>query len=66
MAKILNVTIPDDVHELLELIKDEKGFANNAEALVWIIKRAAGVEEERKIDDQRKNKTNERQGETSS
>ena len=49
MVKIINVTIPDDVHALLEKIKDEKGFANNAEALEWIIKRAAGLEEDSQI-----------------
>jgi len=43
MVKILNVTVPDRTHELLERIKRERGFANNAEALVWIIEKAAEV-----------------------
>jgi len=44
MVKIVNITIPDEIHALLQKIKNERGFANNAEALEWIIKRAAGVE----------------------
>lgn len=43
--KMVNITIPDDVHALLNKIKREKRFANNSEALTWIIKRAAGIEE---------------------
>jgi len=44
MVKMINVTLPDKTHELLERIKKAENFANNAEALVWIIKKAAGVE----------------------
>ena len=43
--KMVNITIPDEIHDLLQKIKKDRGFANNSEALVWIIKRAAGVEE---------------------
>jgi len=45
MAKLVLVTLPDEVHALLEKIKEEKGFANNAEALEWIIRRVAGVDD---------------------
>jgi len=45
MPKTLNVTIPDDVHEILEQIKTKKQFENNAEALSWIIRVAAEVAE---------------------
>ena len=41
MAKMLNATIPDDAHNLLEQIKKLKEFANNAEALTWIIRHTA-------------------------
>lgn len=39
------VTLPDDVHSLLERIKTKKGFSNNAEAVAWIIE-IVGKEEE--------------------
>jgi tartrate dehydratase alpha subunit/fumarate hydratase class I-like protein len=45
MVKMINVTIPDDIHELLEKIKKRENLPNNAEALVWVIRKAAGVEE---------------------
>jgi len=41
MPKMLNVTIPDDTDILLKKIKTTKDFANNAEALDWIIKHVA-------------------------
>lgn len=41
MAKMLNATIPNDAHDLLEKIKKEKGFANNAEAMAWMIRYVA-------------------------
>ena len=44
--KIINVTLPDEAHKLLEEIKTRENFANNAEALTWIIKKAVGVESE--------------------
>lgn len=44
MPKMINVTLPNDVHALLERIKQEKNFENNAQALTWIIRKAAGVE----------------------
>lgn len=43
MVKLINVPLQDNVHELLENIKRKKGFANNAEALPWIIRKAAGI-----------------------
>lgn len=43
MPKMINVTIPDEVHDLLEKIKQNENLANNAEALTWVIKKAAGV-----------------------
>jgi len=43
MVKMINVTIPNDIHALLKKIKVEKDFPNNAAAIVWIIKKAAGV-----------------------
>ncbi len=44
MVKMINVTIPDDIHALLKKIKVEKDFPNNAEAIVWTNKKTAGVE----------------------
>ena len=41
MVKMLNATISDDAHYALERIKRAKGFANNAEALTWIIRYTA-------------------------
>ena len=41
MPKMLNATIPDDAHDLLERIKKAKEFSNNAEALTWIIQHTA-------------------------
>lgn len=38
MPKMLNATITDEADVLLKEIKKVKGFANNAEALDWIIK----------------------------
>jgi hypothetical protein len=45
MAKIVNVTLPDESHALLEKIKKRKNLPNNSEALIWIIKKAAGIGE---------------------
>jgi len=44
MVKIVNITIPNETHALLQKIKQEKGFTNNSETLTWIIKKAEGVE----------------------
>lgn len=45
MVKMINVTIPDSSHELLKKIKKRENLPNNSEALIWVIKKAAGVEE---------------------
>ena len=41
MPKMLNATITDEADVLLKKIKEVKRFANNAEALDWIIKHVA-------------------------
>mgnify|MGYP001125294425 CR=1 FL=1 len=41
MPKMLNATITDEADVLLKKIKEVKDFANNAEALDWIIKHIA-------------------------
>jgi len=44
MPKIINVTLPDEIHDLLQKIKEREGFSNNAEALEWVIRMAAKKE----------------------
>jgi len=41
MPKMLNATITDAADVLLKKIKEVKNFANNAEALDWIIRHVA-------------------------
>ena len=41
MVKILNITVSDETHALLERIKKERGFNNHAEVLEWVIQKAA-------------------------
>ena len=41
MPKMLNATITDAADVLLKKIKEVKKFANNAEALDWIIRHVA-------------------------
>jgi len=41
IAKMLNATVTDEAGILLDKIKEVKKFANNAEALDWIIRHVA-------------------------